>query len=72
MRHVSCALPLVTAFACSQDRSVSFDPRVARGALAAEARYTITYVTTAPPCPEAPPRPNRASLKTPVVAEPAF
>ncbi len=46
MRHVSCALLVVTAFGCSHETSVSFDPRVSRGTLTAEARYTVTYLAT--------------------------
>jgi probable HAF family extracellular repeat protein len=48
MRHISCALLVATAFGCSHDRGISFDPRVSRGALisASDARYTIAYLTT--------------------------
>ena len=48
MRHISCALLVATAFGCSRDRGVSFDPRVSRGALfsASDARYTIAYLPT--------------------------
>src|SRR6266516_2067060 len=48
MRHISCALLVVTAFGCSHDRSGSFDPRVSRGTLisASDARYTIAYLPT--------------------------
>src|SRR6266705_2343507 len=48
MRHISCALLVVTAFGCSHDRSGSFDPRVSRETLAATsgARYTISYLPT--------------------------
>src|SRR5437667_11114707 len=46
MRHVPCALLVVTALGCSHETSVSFDPRVSRGTLTAAARYTITYLPT--------------------------
>jgi probable HAF family extracellular repeat protein len=47
MRHASYALLLVAAAGCSQDRSVSIDPRVSRGMLSSSAaRYTVSYLPT--------------------------
>src|SRR5712691_4289084 len=48
MRHISCALLVATAFGCSHDRSVSFDPRVSRGTLtsSSDARYAIAFLPT--------------------------
>src|SRR5262245_38835902 len=48
MRLASSVLLLAAAVGCSQDRSVSFDPRVSRGMLttSAAARYTIAYLPT--------------------------
>jgi len=46
MRHISYVLLVAAAFGCSHDRSISFDPRVSRGTLTAEARYTISYLPT--------------------------
>src|SRR6266550_4981517 len=44
MRHISRAILSVALCSCSHDRSLSLDPRVSRGTLTAEARYTIAYL----------------------------